>query len=412
MQIDKLLAHRTNKMSASSIREILKVVSQPGMVSLAGGIPAPESFPIKLIPMLIETVLNKYGSAALQYDRTEGFIPLQEALSHYLFQKKGIKAMPHEIHISSGSQGVLDAIGKTLISKGDPIAVEAPTYLGAIQAFDPYEPEYVTLKTDDEGLVPESLDSVLSNTLIKFVYLVPTFQNPTGRTLSMERRIMIAQIISRHGAMLIEDDPYSDLRYDGESLLPIKILAPEHVVYVGTLSKIFAPGLRIGYYLAPKDLREWLVIVKQGVDLHTSTLNQAIAAEYLSGGHLDRHLPEIIRLYKPKKDAMLQSLEKYFPDDFKWSKPEGGMFLWAEGPQGFDAEDLYQRCLRKGVAFVPGKYFFADKINGLETMRLNFTMADKKEIDHSIKVLSRGIADARDYTVCHKFSCPCAHNEA
>jgi 2-aminoadipate transaminase len=399
MQIDTLLARRTAKMSASSIREILKMVSQPGMISLAGGIPAPESFPIKLIPILVESVLNKYASATLQYDLTEGFLPLRKALSHYLLQKKGIKALPDEIHISSGSQGVLDAIGKILISKGDAIAVESPTYLGAIQAFDPYEPEYVTLKTDDGGLVPESLDSMLSNTRIKFIYLVPTFQNPTGRTLSMERRIMIAQIISRHGAMLIEDDPYSDLRYDGESLPSIKTLAPEHVVYVGTLSKIFAPGLRIGYSIAPKYLREWLVIVKQGVDLHTGTLNQAIAAEYLAGGHLERHLPEIIRLYKPKKDAMLQSLEKYFPDDFKWSKPEGGMFLWAEGPKGFDAENLYQRCLRKGVAFVPGKYFFADKRNGMGTMRLNFTMADEKEIDHSIKILSRGIADTRNERV-------------
>jgi 2-aminoadipate transaminase len=389
MQIENLLAHRTNRMSASSIREILKVVSQPGMISLAGGIPAPESFPMKLMPVLIETVLNKYGSAALQYDRTEGFIPLQEALSLYLFQKKGIKAMPHEISISSGSQGVLDALGKALISKDDTIAVEEPTYLGALQAFDPYEPQYVTLETDDEGLVPDSLDSVLSSTRVKFVYLVPTFQNPSGRTLSIERRIMIAEIISRHDALLIEDDPYSDLRYDGENQLPVKILAPEHVVYIGTLSKIFAPGLRIGYFLAPQELREWLVIVKQGVDLHTSTLNQAIAAEYLCGGHLDSHLPEIIGLYKPKKDAMLEALEKYFPDEFRWSKPEGGMFLWAEGPRGFDAQDLYHRCVKKDVAFVPGKYFFTHPGKGLETMRLNFTMADEKEIDEGIKIIAQ-----------------------
>ena len=395
MQTEKLLARRTDKMSASSIREILKVVSQPGMTSLAGGIPAPESFPMKLIPLLVENVLKKHGSAALQYDRTEGFIPLQNALSNYLLQKKGIKATPREISISSGSQGVLDAIGKALIYKGDAIAVEAPTYLGAIQAFDPYEPRYVTVKTDDEGLVPESLDFVLSSTPIKFVYLVPTFQNPTGRTLSMQRRMMIAEIIRRHDALLIEDDPYSDLRYDGESMLPVKILAPDHVVYIGTLSKIFAPGLRIGFFLAPEKLREWLVIVKQGVDLHTSTFNQAIAAEYLSGGHLDRHLPEILGLYKPKKDAMLQALAAYFPDGFRWSRPDGGMFLWAEGPEGFDAQHLYDRCVKKGVAFVPGRHFFTDPGTGLGTMRLNFTMAGEKEIDESIHTIADEIGGGK-----------------
>jgi 2-aminoadipate transaminase len=396
MQIAKLLAHRTNQMRASTIREILKVVSQPGIISLAGGIPAPASFPVELIPGLIEIVLSKYGATALQYDLTEGFLPLRQALSRHLFQK-GIKATADEIYIASGSQGILDAVGKALISKGDAVAVESPTYLGAIQAFAPYEPEYIPLETDDHGLVPASLDRVLSSLRIKFVYSVPTFQNPSGRTLTLERRERIAQIIRRHDALLIEDDPYSDLRYQGEHLTPIKVLAPNHVVYISTLSKVFAPGLRIGFYLAPKDLREWLVIVKQGVDLHTSTLNQAIAAEYLSGNHLDRQLPEIIRLYKPKKEAMLQALDKHFPNDFKWSKPEGGMFLWAEGPKGFDAMDLYHRCVAKGVVFVPGKYFFADKRSGLETMRLNFTMVDEEAIDFCIQTMADTITACRAF---------------
>jgi len=292
------------------------------------------------------------------------------------------------LNISSGSQGALDAVGKALISKGDKIGVESPTYLGAIQAFDPYEPDYVTLDTDAEGLIPESLETVLRRTPLKFIYLVPTFQNPSGRTLPMERRERIAAILSRYDVLLIEDDPYSDLRYDGKPLKPIKAIAPDHVLYIGTLSKIFAPGLRVGFYVPPALLEDWLVIVKQGVDLHTSTFNQALAAEYLSGNHLEHHLPHIIALYKPKRDAMLKALASFFPADFTWSKPEGGMFVWVEGPPGYDMEALYQRAVRKNVAFVPGKYFFADSQSGMETMRLNFTMADEATINDAIHVLS------------------------
>lgn len=391
MQIEKLLADRTKTMGTNVIREILKVVSQPGMISLAGGIPASESFPMKIIRGLAETVIEKYGSSAFQYGTTEGFVPLRENLSEYLAEKNGIQARPEDILIGSGSQGILDAIGKALISKGDPIAVEAPTYLGAIQAFNPYEPEYLTIETDDNGLVPKSLEAILNNHRLKFIYLVPTFQNPTGRTITEERRIAIAKIIQNHDILLIEDDPYGDLRYDGESLAPIHTLAPENVVYISTLSKTFAPGLRIGYYIAPEHLRNWLVIMKQGIDLHTSTFNQALAAEYIAGGHLQRHLPYIIDLYKPKKDAMLDALDRYFPKNFTWSKPQGGMFVWVEGPQGFDMEALYWKSVENKVAFVPGKYFFAEKGTGIETMRLNFTMTDETTIDKAIMILSNVI---------------------
>jgi len=392
MNIQKLLADRTRKMSVNTIREILKVVSQPGMVSLAGGIPAPESFPIDILKILTQKVLEKYGPSALQYDPTEGFSPLREALPGYLAAKRGIQAKPEDILIASGSQGVLDAAGKIFISRNDPIAVEAPTYLGALQAFDPYEPRYVTLVSDAYGLVPESLEEVLAREPIKFIYLVPTFQNPTGRTIPLERRRHIADIIQTHDALLIEDDPYGDLRYSGQTLPPIKTLAPEHVIYVSTLSKVFAPGLRIGYYLAPGKIRDWLVMVKQGVDLHTSTFNQALAAEYIQGGYLEEHLPHIIELYKPRKDAMLGALQCYFPEGFTWSKPEGGMFVWVEGPDNYDMQALYYRCVQQNVAFVPGKFFYSDPEVGNHTMRLNFTMADEATIDGAVKKLAEIIA--------------------
>ena len=377
-------------MGASAIRELLKVVSQTGMISLAGGIPAPESFPLEIIEELTARVIAKYDSQALQYDRTEGFIPLQEALVDPL-ARKGIHASPQEILITSGSQGVLDAVAKVLISKGDRIAVEAPTYVGAIQAFNPYEPEYVRMDTDEDGLIPGSLEEALASAEIKFIYLVPTFQNPTGRTIPLQRRKEIANIIQRHNALLLEDDPYSELRYRGKPIPPIKHFAPEHVVYAGTLSKVLAPGLRIGFCVAPPLIRRWLVLVKQGVDLHTSTFNQALAAEYLCGGYLDRHLPKIIRIYKPKQEAMLCALEKHFPKSFRWSKPEGGMFIWAEGPEGLDADDVYRRCLERKVAYVPGKYFYTQKGEGLGTMRLNYTMIDEETIHHAIQIISEVI---------------------
>ncbi|MBW2606879.1 MAG: PLP-dependent aminotransferase family protein [Deltaproteobacteria bacterium] len=392
MDFEKLLADRLEKMGASAIREILKVVSQPGMISLAGGIPSPESFPMEIMGKLTLAVLEKYSSNALQYDPTEGFNPLREVLVDYL-KRKGIKSTANDILIATGSQGVLDSIGKVLISKGDRVAVEAPTYLGALQAFNSYEPEYVRMDTDDDGLIPQSLEKVLKLGSIKFIYLVPTFQNPTGRTITLERRKEIAAIIKKYNALLVEDDPYEALRYRGENIPPIKTLAPDNVVYVSTLSKVFAPGLRIGFCVAPELIKKWLVIVKQGVDLHTSTFNQALAAEYLSEGYLKRQLPKIIELYKPKQEAMLSALEQYFPEGFTWLKPEGGMFIWAKGPEGLDMEKVYWKSVEKKVAFVPGKYFFTTKDEGIETMRLNFTMIDKKTIEKAIKILSEVIMD-------------------
>jgi len=390
MAFDHLLADRTGKMGVNVIREILKVVAQPGMVSLAGGIPALESFPIEIIRELTGIVIDKYASGAFQYGPTEGFGPLREALVDYLGQRE-IKAAAEGILIASGSQGVLDALGKVLISKGDRVAVEAPTYLGALQAFTPYEPDYVRMDTDADGLIPESLETVLACGKIKFIYLVPTFQNPTGRTIPLERRREIAAIITRYNALLVEDDPYGTLRYRGRDIAPIKALAPDNVVYISTLSKVFAPGLRIGFCHAPEQINKWLVIVKQGIDLHTSTFNQALAAEYIAGGYLERHLPKIIDLYRPKQEAMLAALDAYFPEGFKWSRPEGGMFIWVEGPVGFDMEELYWKTVKRNVAFVPGKYFYTSQEEGIETMRLNFTMADEETIENSIRILSNVI---------------------
>ncbi len=393
MSFESILAERTATMGVNAIREILKVVSQPGMVSLAGGVPAPESFPMEILQELHGVVVEKYGPRAFQYEATEGFAPLREALVGYL-ANKGVQASANGILIASGSQGVLDALGKILLNRGDVVAVEAPTYVGALQAFNAYQPQYVAIATDDDGMIPESLEAILQTHAVKFIYLTPTFQNPTGRTLSVARRQAVAELIQRYNVLLVEDDPYSDLRYRGEVLPPIKQFAPDHVVYVSTFSKIFAPGLRIGFCVAPPTIHQWLVIAKQGVDLHTSTYNQALAAEYLNGGYLATHLPKIIDIYRPKQQAMLAALDRYLPAGFTWSQPEGGMFIWVEGPAGVDCEQLYWQAVARKTAFVPGKFFFTNRQEGLATMRLNFTMADAATIDRAVAVLGEVIEEA------------------
>ena len=391
MDYQQLLADRTRLMEASVIREILKVASSPGMISLAGGLPAAESFPLEIMEELMGSVLGKYGSKALQYDASEGWGPLREALVPHLADR-GVTTTADGVLIMSGSQSLLDGMGKIIISPGDYVAVEAPTYLGALQAFNPYEPHYLEIETDDEGLIPESLERVVSAQRVKLVYLVPTFQNPTGRTLPLARRKQVADILKRHDTLLLEDDPYSDLRYTGQRVPPIKSLAPDNVVYSTTLSKTFAPGLRIGVCVAPAFIQRWLVTARQGVDLHTNTLAQALAAEYLTGGYLDRQLPKIIELYGPRQQAMLDALERHMPEDFKWSRPEGGMFVWVEGPKGFDAVELQRRVLEHGVAFVPGRYFYVNEEEGAATLRMNFTAADPETIEHAVGVIADEMA--------------------
>ncbi|MPZ99896.1 MAG: aminotransferase class I/II-fold pyridoxal phosphate-dependent enzyme [Dehalococcoidia bacterium] len=398
MDFSRLLADRTKGMEASAIREILKVASSPDVISLAGGLPAAETFPVDELPDLLRAALDRYGSAALQYDASEGFGPLREALVPHL-AARGVTATADDILITSGSQGALDGLGKVLLSRGDIVAVEAPTYLGALQAFNPYQPAYVEIETDDDGLVPVSLDRILEDQRVKFVYAVPTFQNPTGRTLSMGRRRQVAEILQRHDALLVEDDPYSDLRYVGEPVAPVKSLAPDHVVYLSTLSKTFAPGLRVGLCVAPVELQRWLVIARQGVDLHTTTLSQALAAEYIRGGLLDARLPATIALYRARRQALIDALEAYMPEGFRWTQPEGGMFIWVTGPRDLDTERLYAAAIARGVAFVPGRFFFADPSQGRSTLRMNFTAAEPDVIREAIRLLADAIHEtSRDST--------------
>ena len=387
MDINKLLASRTSHIKASAIRELLRLAANTKLISLGGGLPSPDSFPLDLVMELTDKVLQKYSSTALQYDTTEGFLPLRKALIDYV-GTKGVKAELDNIYVTSGSQGFLDSIGKLLISPGDYVAVEGPTYLAALQAFNAYEVKYAQVKTDDEGVIPESMEEMIKTYPLKFIYTIPTFQNPSGKTIGKKRREQIAEIILKYDKLLIEDDPYSALRFKGEALPTIKSMAPDNVVYVSTFSKIFSPGIRIGFFVAPKDFGRWMVLVKQGVDLNTCTFTQALASEYLAGGYVINQVQKIIKLYSPKLEAILKALENNFPKNFKWSKPDGGMFLWVEGSKGMDMEEVYKRSIAKGVGFVPGKFFFPNPDDGIETMRLNFTNVSVEQINEAIKVIA------------------------
>lgn len=380
---------RVKVLTESALSEILRVAAKKEIISLAGGLPAPEVFPLSIIRKLSLQVIDKYQSLAFQYGPTDGSSVLKEAIVSWLKERK-IKANSDEIGITTGSQAGLDALGRIFIDKNDYIAVEAPTYIGAVDAFSSYQPRYLLIETDDQGVIPESLERILKRKKIKFIYLVPTFQNPTGRTISWERRIKIAELIKKYKALLIEDDPYYSLRYEGKFIPPIKTLVPENTVYLSSFSKVLAPGLRLGFYVAPKTIGKLMVAAKQAVDLHTNSFAQLIAAEYLKTGHLKNHLPKILKIYKSRRDAMLSALKKYFPSSFRFTYPKGGMFIWVEGPSTFDAVDFYwQKAIVNNVAFVPGTYFFMKRGMGKNTMRLNFTNVNEEKIEKSIAILGQ-----------------------
>ena len=386
MKRHPLLADRTESMNPSAIRELLKSLSVPGMISFAGGFPAAESFPVETISTLLAKVLSEKGAAVLQYGITEGYPPLREALAEYLRERE-LHCSADQIAVSTGAQTALDAASKILLNPGDYVAVEAPTFLAALNVFRSYQAQLVEIASDEHGIIPEEFERALRTHPIKFTYLIPTFQNPSGRTLSLERRKAIAGIAEAHGALILEDDPYFELRYTGHPLPPLKSLAPNQVIYLSSLSKVFSPGMRLGYYIAPSPFHELMTTTRQAVDVNANHLAQAAAAEFITGGYLQRHLPQVVALYKPRLQTMLAALAAQLPEGFQWSKPEGGMFVWVTGPEGFDAAAAQRRALERKVAFVPGNSFFSDTRKGADSFRLNFTVVSEEKIERGLEIL-------------------------
>jgi 2-aminoadipate transaminase len=396
---DQRYAQRVQRIQGSAIRELLKVTEQPGTISLAGGLPAGEIFPIEEISAVTQRILEKQGQQALQYGTTEGYTPLREFLAQQ-FQQQGLNVSRDNILITSGSQQGLDLLGKILLNPGDRLLVESPTYMGALQAFNPYEPEYIAVRSDEDGIVTEELEPALQQNP-KCIYALPTFQNPSGITFTLERRQQLVELAAHYGVPIIEDDPYSQLRFEGEaepSLLQLEhTRQPQeqpdqpyegNVVMLNTFSKVLTPGLRVAWIVGPAQVIRKLVLAKQGTDLHTATLNQIIAYELAHTGFLEKHVPRIRTLYRARRDAMLAALEEYFPDNVSWTHPQGGLFLWVTLPEGIDTAQLLKKALEYRIAFVPGAAFHANG-GGSNTMRLSFSNVNEEQIEQGIGRLGK-----------------------
>jgi len=394
-------AQRMTGIRASMIRELLKLTEKPDIISFGGGLPAPEVFPVEEIRAATNRVLTEHGTTALQYTTTEGYRPLRELLVRHM-ARYGVVVRPENVLITSGSQQALDLVGKLLINPGDRVLTEEPTYLGALQAFNAYQAGYLPVPIDDEGLDLDALERQLRSGP-KFLYVLPNFQNPGGVTLSLARRRRVVERAAHYGIPIVEDDPYGQLRYEGEHLPPlVKIDAELHgcgsgeraftgnVLYMSTLSKTLAPGLRIAWVVAPEAVITKLVQIKQGADLHTSTFCQYVAYEVAKGGFLDQHVRRIRAVYGERREAMLSALARHLPHGVRWTRPQGGLFLWVTLPKGFDTAALLEDAIREKVAFVPGSAFYPCG-GGEETMRLNFSYAPPDVIEEGIKRLARVI---------------------
>ncbi len=386
------LAPRTARMRSSVIRELLKLTMQPNVISFAGGLPAPEVFPIREFKEACAYVLENFGEQALQYGPTEGYPPLKQYLAESM-QKYGVPAELGNILITNGSQQGLDLIGKIFISEGDKVIVGKPTYLGAIQAWNPYGPHYIGVPLDDQGMRIDLLEAALqAHPDAKFIYVLPNFHNPAGTTLPLERRKHLVELAAKHGLFIIEDDPYGQLRFEGEDITPIAVLHKENTLYLSTFSKTLSPGIRVGWVVAPEEVIARLVQAKQGTDLHTSTFIQMVAADIANRGLLRHHVRTIRHVYHERRDVMLESLATHFPEGCSWTRPQGGLFLWARLPGGLDAQELLDIAVQEKVAFVPGHAFYADSdADGRCCMRLNFSNAKPEMIREGIARLGRAI---------------------
>ena len=380
-------ARRMDAMRPSTIREILKVTEQAEIISFAGGLPAPELFPVAEVSAAAERVLRESGAAALQYGPSEGFAPLRECFAAES-RRRGIDCTAEDILITTGSQQPLDLAGKIFLNAGDCVLTESPTYLAALQAFQIYEVCFAAAPMDNFGLIPEALPELIERERPRFLYTIPSFQNPSGVTLTRERRCKLYEIAQHYGLVVLEDDPYGALRYAGEAIAPIKSLDTEGlVIYLSTVSKTIAPGLRIGWVVACEQIRRKLVIAKQAADLHTSSLDQRIAHRYLTDFDSDAHVELIRRSYGERFAIMDAALRETMPEDFRWTHPEGGMFLWVTCPEGVDTCELMQAALLRKVLFVPGRDFFPDA-SGQRFMRLNFSNASPEMIREGIRRLA------------------------
>ena len=380
MQWQDQFATRTGRLKPSAIREILKLTQRGDVISFAGGLPAPTLFPVEAIEAATQRVMREHGRASMQYSTTEGHPPLRAWVASR-FDGVG----PDHVQIVSGSQQGLDLVAKCFFDPGDVVVVAAPTYVGALRAFEPYEVGFRPVETDDDGIVPASLEAAFAAGAA-MLYVIPDFDNPTGVTLSLERRHAIVELARRYDVPILEDDPYGELRFEGEPLPRLYDLAPDIVIHLGTFSKTLAPGFRVAWIVAPPDALVPIVRAKQAADLHTSTFVQMIATETCRDGALEPHVEQIRAYYRHQRDLMLDAMKRHFPADVRWTTPQGGMFLWVTLPDGLDASELAYDAIEAGVAYVPGTAFFHDG-SGANTLRLSYSVSTPEQIETGIASL-------------------------
>ena len=391
------MARRAARLNPSTIREILKITERPGIISLAGGLPSADTFPVAALTEATSRVLREQPREALQYAASEGFGPLREWVAAEL-ATQGMTVNAQQVLITTGSQQGLDLVGKVLIDPGSTVAVEAPTYLGALQAFAPYEAEFLAVEGDDDGPLPEALAAARG---ARFIYLLPNFQNPSGRCLSAARRLALVNRAAEMGLPIVEDNPYGDLWFDSPPPPPLCASAgvgggpgqPTGALYLGSFSKVLAPGLRLGYVVAPPQLFPKLLQAKQAADLHTPGFNQRVVYEVIKGGFLRDHVPTIRKRYKAQRDAMQLALDRYTPAGCRWSTPVGGMFFWLELPPQLDATALLPQAVEAGMAYVPGAAFFASGGHA-NTLRLSFVTVAPEQIERGVAALAQVLAAA------------------
>lgn len=386
---DVRYAQRTQRMTSSIIREILKITQQPDVISFGGGMPASELFLAREVEQACCYILANEAQKALQYGVTEGYPPLKTYLVSKM-GKYGITVEEDNILITNGSQQALDLVGRIFVNPGDLVLTEAPTYLGALQAWNAYGPSYVTVPLDDDGMKIDQLEDILKQEPAKFIYVLPNFHNPAGVTLSLERRKKLVEIATRFGVFIVEDDPYGELRFEGEDLPPLITLDKGQVLYLSTFSKILSPGIRLGWITAPKEVIRRLAQAKQGTDLHTSTFVQMIANDICQRGLLRPHVFKLRQVYKERCDTMLAAMEKYFPPGVSWTRPQGGLFLWVTLPEHVDTTEFLKVAVEEKVAFVPGTAFYPDG-RGRNHMRLSFSNVTPEVIEEGIRRLGQAL---------------------
>ncbi|MEG2353118.1 MAG: PLP-dependent aminotransferase family protein [Clostridium sp.] len=387
--MEQQYAKRMSNVKASEIRELLKLTEQPEIISFAGGLPAPELFPIEKLEKVMIKVLREQGQAALQYSSTEGYAPLREIIANKIMKYSGVQCEPSNIMITSGSQQGLAFSAAIFINEGDIIACESPSYLGAINAFKLYGPKFIEIPTDKDGMIVDELERLLKEETIKMIYTIPDFQNPSGITMSLERRKKVAELALKYKIPVIEDSPYGQLRFEGENLPSIKSFDTEgYVINLGTFSKTFCPGLRIGWVCADNDVLQKYIQLKQGQDLQCASINQMATARFLTEYSLDEHVNCIIDVYRKRRDIMLEEMKLNFPKEVTYTYPEGGLFTWVEVKEGLNALDIAKEALKENVAFVPGNSFYP---NGNDTrhFRLNYSNMNEEKIREGIRRLGK-----------------------